>query len=225
MNCDRLVSMLEKSALAYNKDEPNVQGEKKIWMDCCQCGVQYYLKCREHVLEIAFRGTDSFQDWKTDFRFIKKTIPYGNQKTKIRIHSGFLEAYQNKCVRDTIHLYMNQNIRQVQITGHSYGAALALLCAVDLQYHYHDVDYEVVVFGCPRVGNKAFQTSYNKRIFKTFRVENGNDIVTKLPLGLMGYRHVGIQIHIGKKRNPLCGSVKAHQLKNYYEKLWQDAYF
>jgi hypothetical protein len=31
------------------------------------------------------------------------------------------------------------------------------------------------------VGNRAFAKSYNRRVFKTLRVENGNDIVTRVP--------------------------------------------
>lgn len=78
--------------------------------------------------------------------------------------------------------------------------ALAVLCAVDLQYNFPSKDCEVILFGCPRVGNRAFQRSYNQRVFKTLRVENGNDIVTKIPLALWGFRHVGIPIRIGTPR-------------------------
>ena len=54
---------------------------------------------------------------------------------------------------------------------------------------------------------------------KTLRVENGNDIVTKIPLGVMGFRHVGIPIHIGAPKLPGFVSFKSHEPQAYYSKL------
>lgn len=100
------------------------------------------------------------------------------------------------------------------MAGHSYGAALAVLCALDLEYHYPHRDFEVFLFGCPRVGNRAFRKSYNKRVFKTLRVENGNDIVTKVPPTIWGYRHVGVKVHIGVPR--LFGMISFNQHRPQY---------
>ena len=105
------------------------------------------------------------------------------------------------------------------MTGHSYGAALAILCAVDLEYNYPFKDYEVIVFGCPRVGNKAFKDSYNLRIFKTLRVETRNDFITKLPFKFLGYEHVGSAIKLKNfVFNPF--SNKYHALQEYYSNIW-----
>lgn len=47
----------------------------------------------------------------------------------------------------------------VVITGHSLGAAIALLDAVYLPLHLPaDTTFETTVFGLPRVGNPAFAT-------------------------------------------------------------------
>ena len=40
------------------------------------------------------------------------------------------------------------------MTGHSLGGALAVLCALDLQDIYGNIN--LYTFGCPRVGNAAF---------------------------------------------------------------------
>ena len=144
----------------------------------------------------------------------------GNTDTKIRVHSGFLKGY--KSVRDTLHGKIPRDSCRIRITGHSLGAALALLCAVDIQYNFKNADIEVFLFGCPRVGNKAFVRSYNKRVFKTLRVTNGNDIVTKLPPVIFGYHHAGINIHTGMLSLPFAFSFEEHRPENYYKSLWQN---
>ncbi|HPP68988.1 MAG TPA: hypothetical protein PLU77_07910, partial [Clostridiales bacterium] len=76
----------------------------------------------------------------------------------------------------------------------------------------------------PRVGNLAFIRSYNKRVFKTFRAENGNDIVTKLPPAIFGYRHAGIKVHVGQMRLPLVFSFNQHRPENYAKNIIRDFY-
>ena len=79
--------------------------------------------------------------------FWKKCIPYGNTCSKVRVHTGFLNAYKSKQVRNRLLNMVTPEIRRIHICGHSYGAALSVLCAVDLQYNFPDRDIEVIVFG------------------------------------------------------------------------------
>ncbi len=219
MNKTQLLQRMEYSAKAYRNIQPNEPGQRLIYINSKSTGVQCYLRSSEGLLQITFRGTDSCQDWLTDFRFWKKTIPYGNTASKIRVHSGFIDAYKSDEVRGVIHRYIDDTVNKVLIMGHSYGAALSVLCAVDLQYNFPHKDYEVTLFGCPRVGNKAFQKSYNKRVFKTFRVENGNDIVTKIPFALFGFRHVGMRIPVGHYRVLGILSFHQHEPGEYYRNI------
>ena len=137
------------------------------------------------------------------------------------MHTGFLNAYKCPTVRGRIQSLVTPSVRKVRICGHSYGAALSVLCAVDLQYNFPEKDFEVMLFGCPRVGNRAFAKSYDKRVFKTLRVENGNDMVTKGPPALRGYRHVGIPIHVGDCRLPVVFSLHAHEAQSYYSSIFE----
>lgn len=212
---------MELSAVAYREVQPTFPGGSPIVIDDPKTDVQCFLRKRGSCLSITFRGSNSGRDWRTNLAFRRKVIPYGNTASKIRVHNGFLQAYKAPAVRDTIHSFMSGDIQRVKITGHSQGAALALLCGVDLEYNYPDRDYEVVVFGAPRVGNRAFKKSYNKRVFKTLRIENGNDIITKIPFACMGYRHVGIRIHIGKPRLPGAFSIGDHYPQAYYKNLFK----
>ncbi len=220
MQVSDVINALELSAAAYRNIQPVFPGGSITVIDDSASGVQCYLRKKNGCLSITFRGSNSLQDWKTNLTFHKKVIPYGNTGSKIRIHNGFLQAYKSPAVRNTIHRMISGDIFQVKISGHSQGAALAILCAVDLQYNYPDLDYEAVVFGAPRVGNRAFQQSYDQRVFKTLRIENGNDIVTKVPPVWMGYRHVGICIHIGTPKVLGLFSFKCHYPQSYYRNLF-----
>ena len=218
MNKNDIIKMLEYSGESYNDIEKNNPTGLIYNINDSITDVSYNIRLFKDVLVICFRGSDSEKDWSFNLDFHQKVIPYGNIKSDIRVHSGFLNAYKSKNVRNKIKSFINNDIKKIKLTGHSYGAALAILCAVDLQYNFCNKDYEVIVFGAPRVGNKAFRDSYNRRIFKTLRIENKSDIVTKLPLRLMGYRHVGARLIIGN--NFLFPSMKKHYLQEYYSNIW-----
>jgi triacylglycerol lipase len=219
MQMSDVIRAMELSAIAYRNIQPVFSYDSLTVIDDRKTDVQCYLRKRDGCLNITFRGSTSGEDWKTNLTFCKKVIPYGNTASKIRVHTGFLEAYKSPNVRNVIHKKMTCDVNQVKISGHSQGAALAILCAVDLEYNYPERDYEVILFGAPRVGNRAFQKSYDKRVFKTLRIENGNDIVTKIPFAIMGYRHVGVGIHIGRPRIPGLFSFKSHYPQAYYKNL------
>ena len=215
------LELLTCSAIAYQQIQPRQEGIRLVVIDDRPTDVQCYLRFYGRKLLITFRGTNSCKDWMHDFAFWKKCIPYGNTQSPIRVHTGFLNAYKSKGVRGEIHKLITDDIESVTVTGHSYGAALSVLCAVDLQYNFPDKHVQAAVFGCPRVGNKAFASSYNKRVFLTLRVENGNDIVTKVPFAFLGFRHVGIRVHCGTKRLPLVLNPLDHYPQRYYQNLLQ----
>lgn len=219
LNKEEIFSSLAFSTSAYNDIQPYSDYTCVAMIDDIQSGIQYFLRRKADTLRITFRGTDSPKNWETDFTFWQKTIPYDNAESKIRIHAGFLNAYKMHGVRDKILESITHDIHYLKISGHSLGAALAVLCAVDIQYSYPDRNIEVILFGCPRVGNKAFMSSYNKRVNNTVRIENGNDIVTKLPFAFMGYRHVGAKLHIGSRHFPLHLSANDHYPHKYYSAL------
>ena len=198
MTREGLLQGLILSAQAYGEEQPRCAGDRVYLMKDGASGVEYAVHRQPGgLLTIAFRGTDSPKDWKSNFRFCQKTIPYGNAASSIRVHAGFLKAYKSPRVREAILGLIDGGVKRVRITGHSRGAALAVLCAVDINYHFPACCLEVLLFGCPRVGNAAFAKSFNKRIFTTYNVRNGGDIVTHVPPALFGYRHVGVPLHIG----------------------------
>ena len=213
-----LVRMMELAGMSYSASNPPLGGVIQV-IDDGPTGVQCVLRRWGTRLSVVFRGSDALIDWAHNLRFCKKVIPYGNTASPIRVHGGFLDAYKAPQIRLAIRRAVTADIRQVDLTGHSYGAALALLCAVDLQYHFPTLDYTVALFGCPRVGNRAFRASYDRRVFKTVRVEYGNDIVTRLPFAWMGFRHVGARLHLGPPRLPFFPSLDDHRPQRYLAAL------
>ena len=219
MNKEEIIRAIDYSACAYRDIQPYCEYNLIRMISEADFDVQYCLRSKGGELSITFRGTDSLINWITDFAFWEKAIPYGNIESKIKVHTGFLCAYKTPLVRDYILNLITDGIHHIKITGHSMGAALAVLCAADIQYNFPEKNIEVVLFGCPRVGNGAFARSYNKRVNKTLRVENGNDIVTKVPFSFMGFRHVGARLHVGFPRMFGAFSFKNHYPHQYYSSL------
>ncbi len=218
MNRRKIIDAMELSSEAYKNVQPTHPNTTVKIIDHPN-GVQCYIRQQGEHMSITFRGSDSLRDWKTDLTFWKKVVPYNNTSSKIRVHTGFINAYKDPGVRDLIHTYITEDIHCITITGHSYGAALAVLCAVDVEYNFSTKDIEVITFGGPRIGNNAFVKSYNKRVCKTLRVENGNDIVTKVPFASWGYHHVGATIHVGVPRIFGLFSFHQHYPHEYYKSL------
>lgn len=221
MDYKDLLSMMEYAGLSYSITQPHMKGEHVYSFSDEETDIQYFIRLIDSTLIVAFRGSDSKKDWQADLRFMKKRVPYDNKNSKIRVHSGFINRYKTPQIRQHILSYITKDIKKVIVLGHSYGAALATLCAVDIQYNHPSKDIEVALFGAPRVGNKAFQKSFDKRVYKTLRVENGNDIVTKVPLKWMGFRHVGVPIAVGKKRIPFLISFKQHHPSQYLGSIFK----
>jgi len=132
----------------------------------------------EKIAILAFRGTEigqSIQDFKildvlTDLTATFKKIE------DYKVHTGFYKAFQyvEKDIKETIKDLIGYKI---YITGHSLGAALALIATqrCDLENIKIEACY---VFGCPRVGNRKF---CNKIKTPIYRIVNESDIVTAIP--------------------------------------------
>ncbi|KAF9617504.1 hypothetical protein IFM89_036708 [Coptis chinensis] len=84
-------------------------------------------------------------------------------------------------VRRLIHLYKGEDL-SISITGHSLGAALALLAADELSTCDANVPpIAVYSFGGLRVGNRGFANRITSNWVKVLRVVNSQDVVTRVP--------------------------------------------
>ena len=136
---------------------------------------------------VSFRGTvgASLRNWIEDLHF-SKTTPYKGSPT-VRVHKGFYEAYF--LLRTQIHQLVNSK-PLVIVTGHSLGAALAQLCALDLRESFPGMQVSTVSFGTPRTGNQAFSDYFSAVLAgNMMRVVHWKDIVTGVPPTELGFWH------------------------------------
>ncbi|MEO0433438.1 MAG: lipase family protein [Cyanobacteria bacterium J06656_5] len=185
---------------------------------------------------VIFRGSDADRDWLTNLDFSRWSAVtdavlddkqldypdvYGTSSSGVKMHSGFTKAYL--AARSEIHSIVGKStMTRWVITGHSLGGALAKLCAVDLQYNFAPkISVKVYAFGSPRVGNKAFAESYNRRVPDTWRFVNGNDVVSGLPRRWQQYRHVDTRIRFNSifSWRIISGSLQDHRIDRYIAEL------
>jgi triacylglycerol lipase len=169
--------------LAYETDEKaliaTVQewGFKYIKLFNSQ-DTQGFLAGNETMLLLAFRGTEAMhlKDWSSDIKF-RQTPAYGGE-----VHRGFKAALDYIVEAVTKEIITRRSPGQpLWITGHSLGAALAVLFTAHLEERAIPVN-GLYTFGSPRVGNKLFSKQFDAEFrTKTFRFVNNNDIVTRCP--------------------------------------------
>jgi len=151
---------------------------------------------------VAFRGSTTLLNWVSNLDF-PKTDAYP-KCNGCKVHEGFLLAWNS--VRDPIiaevkRLLAEEPKAQVFVTGHSLGAALAALCAVDLGASSHSLGFPiegVYTFGQPRVGNQAFTDFYSTGNHVSWRVTHWRDPVPHLPLEKWDFHHTDNEVFYSK---------------------------
>lgn len=140
-------------------------------------------------LWIAFRGTQTREEWKVDFTFNQMPLD-AEDAADIMVHEGFYMSYLElaPAIRNYVKTLVTPDTT-VYITGHSLGAALAILCAADLCLlgaQLGVTDVRLYGFAAPRVGNSAFVKMVmgqlgNSALREFYLVCNDADIVPSVP--------------------------------------------
>lgn len=188
---------------------------------------------------VAFRGTLEPQEWAQDLEYTQVPISNLNTKTQNRlaflrtdlnitpkVHEGFLNAYQN--MRNTmltaIDSIPNSQNKIIIVTGHSLGAAIATLAALDLkQSSYNNV--VIYSFASPRIGDGAFISLVNTTL-PLYRFVNICDIIPNMPPAVSPnlqdpnnpyiYEHAGTMIPFQVNR---LSMINNHLIPAYMEGL------
>ena len=143
-------------------------------------------------LYISFRGSSCKKDLFDSIDCNKYTYDNNNN---IQIHKGFWNKYCNLRLQlhQLVALYSHK-VNEIICTGHSLGAALASICALDIYYTYK-IKASLHTFGSPRVGNVDFANTMSNVLNEHYRVTYMDDIVSHLPMGFE-YNHIyGNHIH------------------------------
>jgi len=142
---------------------------------------------RPDAVVLAFAGTDPAV-WETLATDINVRLTADRDT-----HIGFQSAL------DAVRPEIGQAVRQSRqsrplfVTGHSLGGALAALAAQHADgLPDAATPRAVYVYGMPRAGGVRFSAAYNATLGPfTYRLVHGQDIVARVPMSGLGYRHVG----------------------------------
>ncbi|XP_048319353.2 phospholipase A1-Ibeta2, chloroplastic [Ziziphus jujuba] len=193
---------------------------------------------------IALRGTATCLEWAENLRAQLIQMPEENQdptaQGKPKVECGFLSLYKTRGahvpslaesvveeVKRLMEQYKGETL-SITVTGHSLGAALALLVGDELSTCDADVPpVAVFSFGGPRVGNRGFANRIKDKNVKVLRIVNSQDVITRVP-GVWGeeleakirntkiggvldvldnnmplaYSHVGTELRVDTKMSP-----------------------
>lgn len=125
--------------------------------------------------------THGASDWKQNFKaghdvYTCSDIPF-------KAHGGFTELWLS--IKDEI-----EKLDFDAICGYSEGSAIAVYIHENY-FHRKGIEPITWAFGCPRVLYKPSK-ELKKRFSNFVRISNFGDIVTMVPLFIMGFRHIGI---------------------------------
>ncbi|PHT27954.1 Phospholipase A1-II 1 [Capsicum baccatum] len=168
---------------------------------------------RREIL-ISWRGTVQTLDWVDDLDFFQVSAPKifrGN--TDPKIHRGWYSIYSSEDPRSPFNKtsardqvieevkrlaeeYKSEEI-SITITGHSMGAAVGTLNAIDIVVNGFNKGCLVTafLFASPKVGDSNFKNAFsNLENLRILRVSNALDIVPNYPM--IDYSEIGVELVI-----------------------------
>ncbi|MGD1882852.1 MAG: S8 family serine peptidase [Paracoccaceae bacterium] len=181
--------LVQASQLAYEESDQVQSVLSRMWGmqgTIFSAGeTQGFVAIGDEVAIVSLRGTKGFADWIGNLGILARRF----DAIDGRVHSGFLNAWN-----DAAHIIDDAlsdiGTRKLWFTGHSLGAALAVLGAAV----YKDrAPAGLVTFGQPRMMKRdaaeTIRTAYGARYA---RIVNDNDIVPRVP---PNFGHTGRLFH------------------------------
>ncbi|XP_071721180.1 phospholipase A1-IIgamma-like isoform X2 [Rutidosis leptorrhynchoides] len=194
---------------------------------------------------IAWRGTVETTEWINDLKFdLVSANEIFKDNNDVKIQHGWYSIYTsddprspfNKSsardqvleeVKRLVELYKNEDI-SLTVVGHSMGAALATLNAIDIVYNGYNkpestpkniCPVTAFVFASPRVGDSDFAKLFKSHNdIRVLRIHNANDVVPHYPI-MIGYEHVGEELAIDTSKSPYLRSPgdiqRWHDMETY----------
>ncbi|TVU35766.1 hypothetical protein EJB05_17669, partial [Eragrostis curvula] len=180
---------------------------------------------------VAWRGTQRKLEWVADMKLAPTSAtgilgPEGADGSDPSVHRGYLSLYTSedegsKLSKRSARMQVLTEIARlmdkykdeetsITVIGHSLGATLATLNAVDIVANaynkspYSDVGHAqvtAVVFGSPRTGDRDFRDIFHRLPgLRMLRVRNQPDRIPHYPP--VGYADVGVELLIDTRRSP-----------------------
>ncbi len=180
------------------------------------------LKSEQEVL-VAFRGTQTAFEWLHDVEFFRTPFLYAPNAGSVE--TGFADLYRS-CTwgnasgapRLADGLEAEASGKALSLTGHSLGAALTTLLALEMAAKPGEPPH-VVTFASPLVGDKTFAGKYDELTPDSWRIANRPDVVTYLPPPFVGYTHVATEYPINSDHLTRQSWACWHALQTYMHLL------
>ncbi|KAH9859057.1 alpha/beta-hydrolase [Lenzites betulinus] len=157
------------------------------------------------TIVVAHQGTDPHKilSIANDIEFAQTAANatlFPQASSSVKLHSGFQDTQGRTAdiVMSTVQSALaSTGFKQVLVTGHSLGAAVASLDAAMLRMALSsDVAVKSVVFGLPRVGNQDWADLFDTLIPDFIHVTNQNDPVPNVPPHDLSFEHPSGEVHI-----------------------------
>ncbi|CAO2199960.1 unnamed protein product [Urochloa humidicola] len=184
---------------------------------------------------VALRGTCTLLEWAENIRAslvpADDLSPESSSSDNAKVECGFWNIYKTRGekspslsqtvvseIRRLLDLYKNEEV-SITVTGHSLGAALAVLIADELAGGVAaSTPVAVFSFGGPRVGNGAFASRVEARGARVLRVVNAHDVVPRFLPGWC-YADVGPELRLDSRASPFlrpdADAACCHDLEAY----------
>jgi triacylglycerol lipase len=175
-------------------------------------GAHGHLAAGDTEIIITFRGTNPSHI--TDLLADANALPVHDDNGFV--HDGF-KTYALHLMQTVLNFVWANGgkTKDIYITGHSLGAAMALYCARELQDNGYTVK-QLISFGQPRLANKAYVDSIKA---PHLRFVNCNDIITTVPPVEIGYRHHGQLCYIN-----FYGNIRPVTWWQRFKDKWRNHY-
>ena len=168
---------------------------------------------------VAFKGTDSrsVYNWAENMRYWRSDLPLPVPGADgSLVHTGFYASWNSSALAPNLTAAAGRLVerfpgRPLYVVGHSLGAALATVAAVDIRArleakrgrekekedgkrtNLRPLDVRLVTFGSPRVGNEAFASFVRQATRLSVRLTHNRDIVPSVPPTWVGFHHVATE--------------------------------
>jgi len=171
---------------------------------------------------VAIRGTEGIWEWVQDAKFFGR--PFPNVTGSGLTEDGFTVMYlsfslvpgPSSTFRKDVAGILQPNAT-VTVAGHSLGASLATLLALDMSANTK-FPVSLYTLASPRVGDLTFHNLFNHVVPNAYRVANRLDIVPQLPPPVL-YFHVGDDTELVPPAAMMFTAQCEHHLSTYLNML------
>jgi predicted lipase len=197
--------------------------------------IGYIAQDEDGNVVIVLRGTHGVHEWIHDLLY--EAVPCPFLADAGCTEDGFTDVYMSlrvdrehgaaRLVDYVAQMGFPRPLKSLTVCGHSLGAALATLLALDLVANTQYKDLTLYNFASPRTGDERFAEVFNRLVPNTYRIANRKDLVTEVPPIFLShknrYAHVEsttvLVPHQGVREHVMC----MHHLSTYTHLMAKEA--